>query len=66
MPYKTKKACLVQEVVRILRNDSIRLDNSVKKYHLSEFSERLRESVYVQIIRMEIVQRGVEIMRSKW
>ena len=35
MPYKTKKACLMQEVVRILRNDSIRLDSSVKKYHLS-------------------------------
>ena len=61
MPYKTKKLCLVQEVVRILRNTSTRLDSSVKTHHLSEFSGRLRESGYGQRIRMEIMKRGIEI-----
>ena len=67
MPYKTKKLCLVQEVVRILRNTSTRLDSSIKTHHLSEFSGRLRESGYGQRIMMEIKKRGIEIyMRDKW
>ena len=59
MPYKMKKTCLIQEVVRILRNTSRRLDDSIKTHFLSEFSLRLKESGYTDKVRLEIIQKGV-------
>ena len=46
MPYKMKKTCLIQEVVRILHNTSMRINRSTKTQFLSEFSLRLKESGY--------------------
>ena len=60
MPNKMKRRCMVQEVVRILRNTSRNIDRDIKTNQLSEFSERLRISGYKQHARMEIIKRGVE------
>lgn len=60
MPYKMKKTCLIQEVVRILRNTSRRLDDKVKTHYLSEFSLRMKESGYDDYTRLEIIRLGVE------
>ena len=60
MPYNMKKTCLIQEVIRILRNTSRRLEDSVKTQFLTEFSLRLKESGYAEKVRFEIIKRGVE------
>ena len=57
---KTKKTCLIQEVVRILRNTNKDIDNSVKTSQLKEFSQRLKESGYREKMRGEIMKRGLE------
>ena len=59
MPYKMKKICLIQEVVRILRNTSRGLNDSVKTHFLSEFSLRMRESGYPENVRLEVIKMGV-------
>ena len=46
MPYKMKKIRLIQEVVRILRNTSRGIDDTVKNQQLTEFSLRMKESGY--------------------
>ena len=50
MPYKMRKVCLIQEVVRILRNTSRRMNVSVKNKFLSEFSLRMKISGYSEKI----------------
>ena len=60
MPHKTKKTCLIQEVIRILRNTSRKLDPSVARYYLSEFSLRMKESGYEEKMRLEVIKRGME------
>ena len=65
MPYSMKKTCLIQEVVRILRNTSRKLDKCVKTAFLSEFCLRLKESGYPDKMRYEIVKRGVEVYEKQ-
>ena len=60
MPYKMKKTCLIKEVIRILRNTSKDINNNIKIYQLTEFSQRLKESGYREKIREEIIKRGGE------
>ena len=55
MPYKMKKASLIQEGVRILRNTSRRLGSNEQVRHLNEFSWRLKISGYEDYERREII-----------
>jgi hypothetical protein len=59
MLFKMKKTCLVQEVVRILRNTSKRLDENIKTHYLNEFSLRMKESGYAENVRLEVIKLGV-------
>lgn len=60
MPFKMKKTCLIQEVLRILRNTSRRLDNEIKTNFLNEFSYRMMISGYSEKVRLEVIQKGLE------
>ena len=59
MPFKMTKTCLVQEVVRILRNTSRRLNESVKTHYLNEFSLRMKESGYDANMRLDVIKLGI-------
>lgn len=59
MPLKMRRVSLVQEVVRILRNTSKRVEEKEKLYHLSEFSMRLKVSGYDAQFRLNIIKAGM-------
>ena len=59
MPFKMRRVSLAQEVVRILRNTSRRLDTKEKLYFLSEFSLRLKVSGYPAQVRLNIIKSGM-------
>ena len=52
--------CLVQEVVRILRNTSRGYEDRIVKDLLSEFSVILQESGYGEWYRLEIIESGIK------
>ena len=60
MPQKVKRACLTNEVIRILRNTSSELPNEVKKFFVSDFSHRMRASGYPESFRREIILSGIK------
>ena len=59
MPEKVKRRCLSNEVMRILRNTSREQPQEVKKFYLSEFSQRMRMSGYSERFRREIMVSGI-------
>ena len=60
MPFKMKRTCLTQEVVRILRNTSSKHEESIKTHFLSELCLRMQESGYTQEFRMAVIKNGVK------
>ena len=59
MPYRSKRICLVQEVIRILRNTSRKLPIETRNMLLSRFSFRMMESGYSETMREEVITSGV-------
>ena len=59
MPLKMKRVCLIQEVVRIQRNTSRKLDEKVRRYFLSEFSMRMEASGYAAKFRLDVIKSGI-------
>ena len=59
MPDRDKRICLVQEVIRMMRNTSKLLPKEVKTTLLSEFSFRMKESSYGKSFRLEVISSGV-------
>ena len=60
MSSRMKRICLVQEVVRILRNTSRGYEDRIVKDLLSEFSVILQESGYGERYRLEIIESGIK------
>ena len=60
MPMKVKRVCLANEVIRILRNTSRDAPVEVKRFFLSEFSQRMRMSGYPEQFRKEIIEGGLK------
>ena len=60
MPNRGKRACLVQEVVRVCRNTSRLLPAVTRNDSLSEFSFRMKESGYGEAFRLEVISCGLE------
>ena len=65
MPLSIKRASLVQEGVRILRNTERSTPWSTKAMFLSEFSNRMRISGYHDTYRLDIIQAAVEIYEKQ-
>ena len=59
MPDKSKRVCLVQEVIRMMRNTSRLLPEKERKTLLSEFSFRMKESGYGENFRLEVFTSGM-------
>ena len=59
MPMRIKRVCLANEVIRIMRNTSKDAPEEVKKFFLSEFSQRLRMSGYSERFRKDIIRAGI-------
>ena len=59
MPQNVKRACLTNEVIRMMRNTSRDEDEEVRKFFLSDFSHRMRMSGYPEQFRREIIVAGV-------
>ena len=59
MPFRSKRICLVQEVIRILRNTSRKLPIETRNMLLSRFSFRMMESGYSETMREEVITSGV-------
>ena len=60
MANRQKRACLVQEVVRVCRNSSRLLPAATRNNALSEFSFRMKESGYGAAFRLEGISCGLE------
>ena len=60
MPSKIKRTCLTNEVIRIMRNTSRDAPDEVKKFFLSEFSQRMRISGYPERFRKETLVAGLK------
>ena len=65
MPLSIKRASLIQEGVRILRNCERSTPWSTKAMFLSEFSNRMRISGYHDSFRLDIIQAAVEIYEKQ-
>ena len=59
MPAKTKRVCLVQEVIRILRNTKRELPDKLRNGFLTEFALRMKDSGYCAKFREEVIKSGV-------
>ena len=59
MPDHDKRVCLVQEIIRIMRNTSKLLPKEVTTTLLSEFSFRMKESGYTEYFRLEVISSGM-------
>ena len=59
MPQKVKRACLTNEVLRMMRNISSDEGEEVRKFFLSDFAHRMRMSGYPEQFRREIIVAGV-------
>lgn len=60
MSMKMKRICLMQEVVRTLRNTKRSLPEEVKTNFLSEFALRMKDSGYTCKFRKEVIEGGVK------
>ena len=60
MSKRMKRVCLMQEVIRILRNTKKELPDYIKTKFLSEFALRMKESGYSEKFRREIIEGGVK------
>ncbi len=60
MPMRMKRVCLIQEVIRILRNTKRELHKDLKTKYLSEFAWRMKESGYSAQFRQEVIECGVK------
>ena len=60
MPSRIKRTCLANEVIRMLRNTSRDAPDEVKRFFLSEFSQRMRMSGYPEQFRKEILVAGLK------
>ena len=60
MPTKMKRVCLIQEIVRILRNTKKELHEKVKIGFLNEFALRMKDSGYTSTFRREVIEGGVK------
>lgn len=65
MPYSMRRISLIQEVVRILRNTSKRVETKDKIYLLNEFSLRLKLSGYKEKARQTIIKSGMEAYENQ-
>ena len=59
MPEKVKRKCLSNEVIRMMRNTSREQPEEVRKFFLSDFSQRMRMSGYQEKFRREIITSGM-------
>ena len=59
MPTRMKRVCLIQEVIRILRNTKRQLPDRYKERYLIEFSLRMKDSGYSASFRKEVIESGI-------
>ncbi len=59
MPMKMKRVCMVQEVIRIMRNTCSDLEDKAK-YFLAELMIRMKESGYLEKVRIDVIKSGVK------